>query len=152
MDAWNGRAGIVRVALAVAAIACASCDEPLKDVVGPSPNLTPTFSSVNQEILQSTDLAGRTACVNCHNNIGRNPAGGFNMAGDVYAAMVNVPSRERPSLMIVAPGNPDASYLIHKLEGRAGIAGARMPLNGPPYLTPGQILVIRRWIELGAPR
>jgi hypothetical protein len=152
MNARNGRAGLVRLTLAVATIACASCDEPLKDVVGPSPNLTPTFSSVNQEILQSTDLAGRTACVNCHTNIGRNPAGGFNMAGDVYAAMVNVPSRERPDLMIVAPGNPDASYLIHKLEGRSGITGLRMPFNGPPYLTSGQILVIRRWIELGAPR
>ena len=74
------------------------------------------------------------------------------MAGDVYAAMVDVPSRERPDLKLVAPGDPDASYLIHKLEGRAGIVGLRMPLNGPPYLTPGQILVIRRWIELGAPR
>ena len=152
MHARTCRAGAVRLALAIAAVTCASCDEPLKDVVGPSPNLTPTFSSVNQEILQSTDLAGRTACVNCHNNIGRNPAGGFNMAGDVYAAMVNVPSRERPDLMIVSPGNPEASYLIHKLEGRTGMVGARMPLTGPPYLTPGQILVIRRWIELGAPR
>ena len=152
MNGRNRRATLGRLRWAVAAIACASCDEPLKDVVGPSPNLTPTFNSVNQEILQSTDLAGRTACVNCHNNIGRNPAGGFNMAGDVYAAMVNVPSRQRPDLMIVAPGNPDASYLIHKLEGRAGIVGLRMPLNGPPHLTSGQILVIRRWIELGAPR
>ena len=29
-------------------------------------------------------------------------------------------------------------------------AGVRMPLNGP-YLTEGQVLVIRRWIEIGAP-
>jgi hypothetical protein len=152
MDARNSSARVARIMLAAATIACASCDEPLKDIAGPSPNLTPTFSSVNQEILQSTDLAGRTACISCHNNIGRNPAGGFNMAGDVYAAMVNVPSRERPDLMIVAPGNPDGSYLIHKLEGRPGIVGRQMPLNGPPFLTPGQILVIRRWIELGAPR
>jgi hypothetical protein len=26
----------------------------------------------------------------------------------------------------------------------------RMPQIGPPYLTDGQILVIKRWIELGA--
>jgi hypothetical protein len=27
-----------------------------------------------------------------------------------------------------------------------------MPFTGPPYLTDGQILIIRRWIALGAPR
>jgi hypothetical protein len=52
----------------------------------------------------------------------------------------------------VVSGNPDGSYLIQKLEGRTSITGRRMPFNGPPYLTDGQILIIRRWIELGAPR
>jgi hypothetical protein len=50
----------------------------------------------------------------------------------------------------VVPGDPDSSYLIHKLEGGPNIAGVRMPLNGP-YLQEGQVLVIRRWIEIGAP-
>ena len=50
----------------------------------------------------------------------------------------------------VVPGDPENSYLIHKLEGRPGIVGVRMPQIGPPYLTDGQILVIKRWIELGA--
>jgi hypothetical protein len=54
--------------------------------------------------------------------------------------------------MIVAPGDPERSYLIHKLEGRPGIVGLQMPRNGPPYLTAGQIQVIKRWIEIGAPR
>ena len=48
------------------------------------------------------------------------------------------------------PGDPENSYLIHKLEGRSTIAGVRMPTNGP-FLTDGQVLVIRRWIEIGAP-
>jgi hypothetical protein len=50
----------------------------------------------------------------------------------------------------VIPGDPENSYLIHKLEGRAGIVGARMPFNSPAYLTDGQIKVIKRWIEDGA--
>jgi hypothetical protein len=54
--------------------------------------------------------------------------------------------------MRVDPGNPDRSYMVHKIEGRAGIVGRRMPFNGPPYLTDGQILIMRRWIERGAPR
>jgi hypothetical protein len=50
------------------------------------------------------------------------------------------------------PSDPENSYLIHKVEGRAGIVGNRMPNNGPPYLSAGQILILKRWIEIGAPR
>jgi hypothetical protein len=135
----------------VAAVGAVGCDERLRDLTGPSPNLQPTFSSIQQEIFQTTD-GGRVMCVNCHTNVGRNPAAGLNLAVDPYAALISVPSREKPELMLVAPGNPDLSYLIHKLEGRSGIVGLRMPRNGPPYLTDGQILVIRRWITVGAPR
>ena len=138
--------------LLIAALAGAACDEPLRDITGPTPDLQPTFSSVNQDIFLSTDAAGRTACVACHTNVGRFPAGNLTMAGDAYAAMVNVRSTQRPDLLIVQPGDPENSYLIHKLEGRPGIVGLRMPLNGPPHLTAGQILVVRRWIENGAPR
>ena len=50
----------------------------------------------------------------------------------------------------MAPGDPENSYLIHKLEGRPGIVGVRMPRGTGPFLTAGQITIIRRWIELGA--
>ena len=48
----------------------------------------------------------------------------------------------------MVPGDPD-SYLIHKLEAAPGIVGERMPRNAGPFLTAGQISIIRRWIELG---
>lgn len=136
----------------VAALGAAGCDERLRDLTGPSPNLQPTFSSIQQEIFQTTDTAGRSLCVGCHTNAGRTPAGGLNMAVDAYAAMVNVPSRGRPDAVMIVPGDPDASYLIRKLEGHSSIVGLRMPRNGPPFLTDGQVLVIRRWIAIGAPR
>jgi len=141
-----------RFALAVvlASVALASCDEKLSDVTGPTPDLNPTFSSIQAQILESTDSAGRAACINCHRPGG---AGGFILVllGPVaYNNLVNVSSRERPGTMLVKPGDPDNSYLIQKLEGRAGIQGGRMPLSGPPYLTDGQIQVIRRWIQQGA--
>jgi hypothetical protein len=147
---WTVRTAVV--AVSAATVFVAGCDEKLQDVTGPSPNLVPTFSSIQQEIFLTTDLAGRTSCITCHTNVGRNPAGNLNMAGDAYASLVGVPSRERTDLLIVAPGDPEASYLIHKLEGRPGIVGLQMPRNGPPFLTSGQLLVIKRWIELGAPR
>jgi hypothetical protein len=40
--------------------------------------------------------------------------------------------------------------LIHKIEGRPGIVGERMPRTTGPFLTPGQVTIIRRWIALGA--
>jgi hypothetical protein len=54
--------------------------------------------------------------------------------------------------MRVKPGDPENSYLIHKMEGRPSIIGLRMPFSGPPHLIEGQILVVKRWIEIGAPR
>ena len=42
--------------------------------------------------------------------------------------------------------------LVQKLVGAAGIVGVRMPQSGPPFLTDGQILILKRWIALGAPR
>ena len=148
----NVRAASVCAAVMALSIGVTACDEKLSDVAGPSPNLTPTFNSIQQEIFQSTDQAGRAACVSCHRGVIPNINLNFSSGVDSYALLVNVPSRERPDLMIVAPGDPERSYLIHKLEGRPGIVGLQMPRNGPPYLTAGQIQVIKRWIEIGAPR
>ena len=71
-------------------------------------------------------------------------------AGSSYALLVNVASGEVPALMRVAPGNADDSYIIRKLEGAAGIVGARMPLGGP-FLDQNTIDRIRAWIDSGAP-
>ncbi len=132
--------------------ASSACDEKLKDVVGPTPDLQPTFTSIQTQIFQASDSSGRRACVSCHTNVGRNPASGLNLAVNPYEALVGVASRERPALQLVAPGDPDNSYLVHKIEGRNTIGGLRMPQSGPPYLTDGQILVIKRWIAIGAPK
>ena len=48
--------------------------------------------------------------------------------------------------VIVVPGQPDASLLIRKLKG---LAGARMPMGGPP-LPDATIAKIARWIADGA--
>jgi len=50
----------------------------------------------------------------------------------------------------VEPGSPERSYLILKLRGDPTISGDRMPQDGPPYLTPGQIEGIAGWIRAGA--
>jgi hypothetical protein len=141
--------------LAIAALAAGAvaCDENLSTLAGPTPTLEPTFSSVQANIFESSDLASRPACTNCHTNVGRTPAANLNLLRDVaYDQLVNRPSVQRPSVNRVTPGDPDNSYLVHKVEGGGGIVGQRMPFNGGPYLSDGQILILRRWIELGAQR
>jgi hypothetical protein len=126
------------------------CDEALSDLTGPTPNLEPTFSSIQQEIFSSGDSSGRVACTQCHNAIGSR-FNGLDLSPAVsYSNLVGVASSRRPGAVRVIAGDALNSYLIHKLEGGPAITGVRMPLNGP-YLTSGQILVIRRWIETGAP-
>ena len=58
------------------------------------------------------------------------------------------PGSQVPTLLRVAPGDADNSYLIQKLEGNASVGG-QMPLGGTP-LPPDQINTVRQWIIDGA--
>ncbi len=128
------------------------CDEKLSDLTGPTPNLTPTFSSIQKEIFSTQDSSGRLACSSCH--VPGGPASGTGLfltdAATSYAALVGRGSRLKPGETLVIPGDPDNSYLVRKLEGGPNINGLRMPRNNGPFLTEGQMLVLRRWIKEGA--
>jgi hypothetical protein len=86
----------------------------------------------------------------CH--AGSNPAQGMNLSeGQAYANIVNVQSNES-GLLRVKAGEPDESYLVHKIQGTQGSvggSGGQMPLGGTP-LTQAQINLIREWITNGA--
>lgn len=71
--------------------------------------------------------------------------------GQGYDQLVGRRSVQVPSLLLVAPGDFDASYLWHKLEHSA-VVGDGMPrgLFGPRRLPPAEIELFRRWIETGA--
>lgn len=129
--------------VAVASLALGACDEKLSDLTGPTPNLQPTLSSIQQEIFTPQ-------CATCHTNVGRPaPMGLVLTEGNAFANLVGVAARGKAGETRVIPGDPEGSYLVHKLENRPGISGVQMPRVGTA-LTPGQMLVIRRWIETGA--
>jgi uncharacterized protein YjdB len=89
-----------------------------------------------------------TSCARAGCHTTPSPQENMNLsAGNAYAAIVNVPSNQ-VALMRVLPGDPDNSYLVQKIQGGAGIT--RMPADGPPFLTAGQIQLIRDWIAAGA--
>jgi len=121
----------------------------LSNLTGPTPDLAPTFSSIQLAVIQSSG-SNPQRCIACHTSQGRNPAAGLDLSANAFSGLVNVASRNKPGATLVVPGDPDNSYVIQKLEGATGIVGRQMPFNGPPYLTAGQIQIIRRWILLGA--
>ena len=58
-------------------------------------------------------------------------------------------SDERPLLKRVAPGDPDNSYIVRKLEGGPDIDGVQMPFGGTPP-DAATIKKVRDWISAGA--
>lgn len=125
------------------ALVIAGCEH--ADPLGPT-DLTPTLSSIEARIFSTS-----CAVSGCHVGGGTTlPTSMSLRPGDAFGQIVGVPSVERPGLLRVDPGDPDDSYLVMKIEGRAGIAGARMPL-GRPALTADEIQSIRAWITDGAP-
>jgi hypothetical protein len=138
--------------LCAAAFVASGCDESLSTLAGPTPDLAPDFASIQRNVFGAGDSTGRRACVSCHTANGRAPTGGLNLdSADAYDRLVNAPSVRKAGAILIVPGDPDGSYLVQKVEGQPGIIGGRMPFNGP-FLTAGQILILRRWIEIGAPR
>lgn len=88
-------------------------------------------------------------CSKCH--IGASAPEGLQLdAAHAYDFLVGVPSNENPSRLRVDPGNPDASYMVLKIEGAPGIEGGQMPLGETP-LPQATIDAIRQWITNGAP-
>jgi hypothetical protein len=140
------------VMIAALALGAVACDENLRELAGPTPDLQPTFSAIQRDIFSATDASGRAACSSCHNTQNARFAGNLNLTGaGAYAQLVNAASSDKPGAIRVIPGDPANSYLVHKIEGAPGIVGERMPRTNGPFLTPGQILIIRTWIGQGAP-
>ena len=103
--------------------------------------LTATLSSIQREVFNP-------ACVVHHGP--SDPAAGLDISeGRSFENLVNVPSTQ-VGLNLVTPNDAENSYLIHKLDGRAGIVGARMPIGSGGFLSGDAIDVIKAWINAGA--
>jgi hypothetical protein len=106
-------------------------------------------SGGSEEVSFSADVqpifSASCAISDCHS--GEFPAADMNLsAGQSHAALVNVPALQRPDLERVLAGEPDSSYLYHRLTAAQG--ATVMPPGSP--LPAGQIATIRQWIEEGA--
>lgn len=99
-----------------------------------------TFTQVQAQVLTPN-------CNGCH--VGANAPAGLRLDAAVsFAQLVNVASTQVPTLLRVKPGDPDNSYLVQKIDGRATVGG-RMPLGRAP-LPQASIDLVRAWIAGGA--
>jgi hypothetical protein len=105
----------------------------------------PRLSELVERFFGPTCVLGR-----CHTTLA--PAGELSLTGrgtSVYRSLVNAPSSELPDRMRVVPYDPDASYLMEKLESDTPAVGTRMP-PAMAVLPPGDIDRVRAWILAGA--
>jgi hypothetical protein len=66
-----------------------------------------------------------------------------------YDALVGQSSGQCGARLLVAPGDPSASYLVHKVTGSELCSGSKMPKAGPG-LSATEIDTLRAWIGSGA--
>lgn len=111
----------------------ALAEAPAPEPAPPGPGEAVTFAHVEGIFLRR--------CAECHSDArAEGPPEGLRLSG--YAEIVAGGER-----VAVIPGNPDASEVVRRIEGRAL---PRMPFDGPPWLTDDEIELVRRWIEGGA--
>jgi mono/diheme cytochrome c family protein len=135
------RAGIAAMMLALAGCGSGSGDESGQPPGGGMP-LVATLPSIQANVFS-------IYCVRCHT--GGGAPFGLRLDPEFSAGdLIRVASPRDATLIRVVPGDPDASFLIQKLEGtQAPELGERMPAGGP-YLSTSTINVIRQWIQDGA--
>jgi len=101
--------------------------------------------------IQAVVFTPSCATVGCHTGPSGNPLpGGLDLSDATasLAALVGIPSTQQPTIMLVAPNDPDNSYLVQKL-GNMPLTGSQMPL-GAAALDPAVVADIRQWIQDGA--
>lgn len=93
----------------------------------------------------ATIFAQSCAQVGCH--AGSDAQMGMSLERETFVGhTVDEPSRERPDLAIIDPGNPDSSYLLMKVRGDEDIVGAPMPFTGN-RLSEREIASIEDWVN-----
>ena len=134
---------LLLLAIGVAACGSDSPTAPTPPTTTPTPTpgaLTATLSSIQSVVFNDS-------CVGHHGDHATDADLDLR-EGQAFSNLVNRQSVQ-VALDLVEPNDAENSYLIHKLDGRAGIVGDRMPPAGP-FLSQADIDVIKQWIDDGA--
>ena len=139
-------------ALALCAVACGGDPEPCDSPVELLSGAHASADEVAPILERSCALGG------CH--LSGPGAGGLVLgrsAAAWRAALVNVPSQQNPTMMLISPGDPDRSWLVAKIRGALCAATCDRALGCGGPMPPGESLsdservTIIAWIADGAP-
>ena len=108
---------------------------------------TPVVNVPTLAEIQANIFTPSCATAGCHNAGTQAAQLSLADAATSYLELVNEFSGQT-DVLLVAPNEPDNSYLVRKIEGVNGISGNRMPPGGA--LPQSDIDAIRQWIEGGA--
>lgn len=117
--------------------------------------LEPTYATMNTILTRSCRFGG-----SCHGGPTPRPSSNrLNIeifADDYREALVGVPGRFNDQMYLLMPGDPDASYMWHKINATHTTApacglGDAMPRLADEGLPQNERDAIRMWIEMGAP-
>jgi len=119
-------------------------------VLGDAPAGCNADSDPSRAVSFSTDLVSgvfvRGKCLTCHTGGGQGvQQSGFNIGS--YAQLRS--GGQHSGTNIVVEGQPCSSIIVLKIDTSPPF-GRRMPYNGPPYLSTGDIQLVRDWIAEGA--
>jgi len=138
------------LATAVLAATLAACEVP--EVGGRNP-LQGGGAAATYEGITEGLMVPRCATSACH--AGPQPRAFPTCDADLwYDVYLGQPSQQAPGMNLVEPGDPEQSYLVHKLRGTHGTAGgggARMPIAAAP-LDDEEQAAVEAWIANGAQR
>jgi len=132
--------------LAVGVAACGS-DSPTAPTPPTTPTPTPTPGALTATLSSIQSVVFNDSCIGHHGDHATDADLDLR-DGQSFSNLVNRQSIQ-VALDLVEPDDAENSYLIHKLDGRAGIVGDRMPPAGP-FLSQADIDVIKQWINAGA--
>lgn len=119
------------------------------------PQLQPTFSSINANLLQ---VGCGVRQSNCHSADSLSFNGGPSFAGHPYPTLVNAAAANRlgtaTGLVLVKPGDPANSFLLTKLRLTSALDpafGGGQPASDPGSTCAEALAVIEQWIQNAAP-
>ena len=105
-----------------------------------SPDRCSSTANVSQAI-----FGPRCTASTCHSQ--PNPAAGLDFtAANLAQEVIDRPAQQCSGQVIVVPGDPDGSYLIHKVSDAQPPCGDRMPV-AQAALSAGDISCLRTWVS-----
>ncbi|MCX4243181.1 hypothetical protein [Paraliomyxa miuraensis] len=113
--------------------------DPTADLVAPA-----TLASIREHLFEPS-------CVfsSCH---GQSRAGSLDLlAVDLHTELIEHAMQREVSRPLVAPGDPEGSYLLEVLSRCEPEGGGPMPANGIALSDAEVVAIVREWIEIGAP-